>query len=180
MYREINGDNWADYSSCRRYRYGLSWLLDRNLPRRAVFLMLNPSTADAFKLDRTITRCSNFALRESCGTIMILNLFGFRSTNPDGLKTCEDAIGSDNDAYLSKVLQEVVENDDLLICGWGIHGNLLGRNDEVLQLIQQTNVETHTLKLTKHGHPGHPLYLRHDAPLIQVQIDERLKFVTVD
>lgn len=70
----------ATISECGRYRYRLT--------RRfadgpcATFVMLNPSTADETIDDPTIRRCRNFAIREGCGGLVVVNLFAYRATDP--------------------------------------------------------------------------------------------------
>ena len=52
----------ARFSECCQYRYTLRRVL-RDGNWRVVWLMLNPSTADAFKLDPTVTRCVEWTRR---------------------------------------------------------------------------------------------------------------------
>jgi len=52
----------AQFSRCRRWRYLLWRRWDASRPV-ANFLMLNPSTADEFKLDPSCTRARNYAER---------------------------------------------------------------------------------------------------------------------
>ncbi len=55
----------ATFDHSRTYRYALERRWSETAP--AVFVMLNPSTADAFADDPTIRRCLAFARREGCG-----------------------------------------------------------------------------------------------------------------
>ena len=50
----------ATLSPCGVYRYDLTRVWDRQRPL-CLFLMLNPSTADAERSDPTVTRCLNYA-----------------------------------------------------------------------------------------------------------------------
>ena len=75
----------ATISPCGSYRYTLTRDLGLAMkPKRpCLFVMLNPSTADALMDDRTIRRCKGFATREGCTSLTVVNLFAFRATNPD-------------------------------------------------------------------------------------------------
>ena len=93
----------AIISPCGRYRY----VLKRNLPQAirwvkpCLFVMLNPSVADAELDDPTIRRCIGFAKREGCTELTVVNLFAYRSTDPEGLLIqTRDPIGDMNDAYI--------------------------------------------------------------------------------
>lgn len=74
----------ATFSPDRTYRYALTRRWRADLPV-AAFLMLNPSTADAFVLDPTVRRCIGFARAWNTGGVLVLNLFGLRASNPSAL-----------------------------------------------------------------------------------------------
>ncbi len=46
----------------------------------------------------------------------------------------------------------------MVICGWGNHGKLQGRGENVVYLAQNTRCDLHALKITNRGQPVHPLY----------------------
>ena len=131
---------------------------DASLPA-VNFLMLNPSTADAFQLDPTNRRCVGFAQAWGYGSMVTTNIFAYRSTNPAGLRMAKDAVGSGNDEAISTA----AKNADLVIAAWGTHGELQGRGEAVHAMLCEAGVELHALKLTKAGHPGHPLYVAADT-----------------
>ena len=120
--------------------------------------MLNPSTADAFQLDPTNRRCVGFAQAWGYGAIVTTNIFAFRSTNPAGLRTANDAVGPEN----NKMIVAAAKNADLVIAAWGTHGELQDRNNAVRKMLGEVGVALHMLRLTKAGHPGHPLYVAGD------------------
>lgn len=117
--------------------------------------MLNPSTADAFALDPTNRRCVGFAQRWGFGAMVTTNVFAWRSTDPRGLRDVEDPVGVDNDG----VLVEAARRADLVVAAWGVHATLGGRGETVRGLLAGAGVVLHVLRLTKDGHPGHPLYV---------------------
>lgn len=139
------------FSPCRTYRYTLwrEWIGGDGY---AMFIGLNPSTADETKNDPTIRRCMDFAQTWGYAGLCMTNLFAFRATEPKVmLKARIDPIGKDNDGHL----QRLAKDAGVIVAAWGAHGNHMGRDQQVRALI--TNL--HYLRLTKDGHPGHPLYL---------------------
>ena len=63
----------AVLSDCGNYRYQLHRTWDESLPK-CMFMMLNPSTADADIDDNTIRRCIGFAKLWGYGGLMVGNL----------------------------------------------------------------------------------------------------------
>jgi len=132
-----------------RYRLERRW---SQSGKTVAFICLNPSTADAEIDDPTVRKCMRLARRWGGGRLVIGNLFAFRSTDPKNLYKCAEPIGSENDVWLKKI----VEESDILVAAWGTNGSHLNRNKEILNLFSE---KFHALKLTKDGHPSHPLYL---------------------
>jgi len=161
-------DATATFSPCRTYRYALTrrWS-DRPL---AVFVMLNPSTADAFTLDPTVRRCIGFAHSWTAGGILVLNLFALRATDPKALSGHADPVGPDNDA----VIATHIAGDEAVgpvVAAWGVHGNLRGRDQRVAGMIRARGVRPLCLGLTKDGHPRHPLYVPGDTAAVDLPGD---------
>lgn len=136
------------------YRY---WLLRQWAPGlRVCFVMLNPSTADADVDDPTIRRCMGFARDWGYSGIVVVNLFAFRATNPKELSAATvDPVGPDNDAAIALT----IGGNAAVICAWGAHGSLLNRGAQVLDIIRRSGGNPSMLRMTKGGHPAHPLYL---------------------
>lgn len=198
----------AKLSACGTYRYDLRRRWPRDCgpkcdvpfgrcapdcsgwvePRPMVFVGLNPSTATAEVDDPTIRRCIGFAKRESCGELVMLNLYALRATDPGKLlvhglaasakistrtvsfrpfaRVAEDAVGPDNNHTIAAVLVEVANRNGIVVAAWGstdakLHAD---RVAVVRKLIGAWPVMC--LGTTKDGSPRHPLYLRADAPLI--------------
>ena len=153
----------AEISACGRYRYRLDrqW---RPSSRTCVFVMLNPSTADAEQDDPTIRRCVGFATQWGCGRLVVVNLFGLRATNPRELYSSSiDPIGPENDNHLLRAAEETWDVDEsscgIVVCAWGNHGALHGRGDHVRRLLEREHFTPRVLRLTAAGQPPHPLYL---------------------
>ena len=146
----------ATISACGRYRYDLHrcWRLDcgKGLVN---FILLNPSIGDHLLDDPTIRRCRGFAQSWGYGSLVITNLYGFRATDPDALALADDPIGEENDIYLGARANEA----DLVVFGWGTHPMARRRAGDVESLVLDAGKVPHVLRLTKGGHPAHPLYL---------------------
>jgi len=136
------------------YRYLLTRIWDRGLPP-VVWVMLNPSTADAMADDPTIRRCTSFAKREKAGGIVVVNLFALRSTDPRALLHHHDPVGPVNDLFI----QHAVQGAHQVIAAWGAAGVQHGRGQRVAQMLARRGVEVSCLGTTSTGQPRHPLYL---------------------
>lgn len=152
----------AVISDCGKYRYLLTRPSELEYPDRgtALFIMLNPSTADASIDDPTIRRCRGFAKRWGCNGIVVANLYAFRATNPKELNQVDDPIGPLNDDYLRNLLQE----HETVVCAWGANA----KQDRVDWFLNQAHRLTSfvCLGVTKRNQPKHPLYIKADQPLI--------------
>lgn len=142
------------------YRYSL-WRVWSAASPRVVFVMLNPSTADAQYNDPTIRRCIDFASSWGFGSVEVVNLFAYRATHPMQLRQVDDPIGADNNLFLVQALRRAA----CIVAAWGTHGTFLSRDREVLELLKQAHT-CYCFGLTKNGHPKHPLYVRGDSRLV--------------
>lgn len=147
----------AVLSPCRRWRYSLTRdASDLAAPSTgyAMFIGLNPSTADETEDDPTIRRCMNFARAWGYTGLVMTNLFAWRATDPNDMKATADPVGPDNDQHLVQLAQGA----GVIVAAWGVHGTYLGR-DQAVKALPGIAGRLHYLRLTKDGHPGHPLYL---------------------
>ena len=148
-------DRGAIFDETAMYRYSLSRRWAAN-GRSVTFVMLNPSTADAFEEDPTITRCIGFAKGFGYHALQIVNLFAFRSTDPKKLREVVDPVGLNNDRYI----REACRAGSDVICAWGAYAHLAGRDWDAWPLIRRSVPNVFCLGRTKGGHPKHPLYLK--------------------
>lgn len=159
----------ALFSEDLRYRYRLDRDLDSlnvDRDRRIVFVMLNPSTADENDNDPTVERCERRARRLGYGGFSVVNLFAYRSTDPQELKRVEHPIGPENDA----VILATCRTADTVVVAWGnTHAKLgLGtRSLHVIALLQSASIPLFCLGTNSDNSPKHPLYLRNDQPLVR-------------
>lgn len=148
--------NDARFSPCMRYRYELSRMWSMEASRFCMFVMLNPSTADAQIDDPTIRRCIGFAKSWGYDGLYVGNVYAYRSTDPSQLWTVDDPVGPDNDASLTKL----AEKADLVVAAWGANAKP-ERIGCVLHALRNANA-VHFLAMTRAQQPKHPLYLKSD------------------
>ncbi len=143
----------AVFSEDRMYRFALWRHWDACL-LPMTFILLNPSTADETKDDPTIRRCVQYARDWDYGGVCIVNIFAFRATDPRTLTRVSDPIGPDNDYHIKRLSSE-----GMVVAAWGTHGAYLDRGEQVKMMLAERGIRPCVLKLTKDGHPSHPLYL---------------------
>ena len=152
-------DGWACFSSKGKYRY----LLGRHLndsPRRLLFIMLNPSTANAKEPDPTIRKCIEIATASGFGELEVVNLYAFRTPHPSVLWRSRKPIGTKNDRYIQAALRRA----DRVILAWGYR---IGENNKrkeragkVMRMVKKfASRRPYHLGFTMKKEPKHPLYL---------------------
>lgn len=156
------GVDKAAFSPCRNYRYMLSrrWASGPT----ACWIMLNPSTADAFREDATSRRVKSFTRNlEGFGGLTIVNLYSLRSTDPKVLWTRKEPerIGPLGDQFI----REQAAGRTYVIAAWGTHGARNGRGQRVAEELLAAGVTLHCLGTCANGQPKHPLYLDGDTQL---------------
>jgi hypothetical protein len=167
----------ALFSPCGRYRYLLTrtWhgLPARDepagqrkptgrvpAPRTILWIMLNPSTADAERDDPTIRRCIGFSRRWGYGVMHAVNIFALRSTNPSELLRAPDPVGPQTDLHIRRAAAVSSE----IIVAWGAFPLAAERGERVMSLLEAAmGRRIRSLGLTASGSPRHPLYLRATA-----------------
>lgn len=148
----------ARLSDCGTYRYSLTrrWGTDGTT---VLWVMLNPSTADADVDDPTIRRCIGFSKAWGFDGLEVINLFALRATNPKELAHHPSPEGPDNHrehadwkGYCGRT-----------VVAWGAHPMAeVGARSVEKMYVSRGAV---CLGRTKSGHPRHPLYVRADQPL---------------
>jgi hypothetical protein len=142
------------------YRYKLERVWDVDLPI-CVWIGLNPSTADGEADDQTIRKMIGFSERWGFGAISVVNLFAFRATDPNDMKTARDPIGPDNDGTLKWELSR--GGVQRVVAAWGSHGGFRNRDLAVADLIERyKQCEVVCLGETRGRQPKHPCYLSYD------------------
>jgi hypothetical protein len=169
------GDNQAAFSPGKAHRYTLTRIWGSG-GTWAVWVMLNPSTADAFADDPTIAKCTGFSRRWGLDGLAVVNLYALRATDPRELARHPDPAGPGNDWFIRDKMRPC----SLLVAAWGAHPMAVARrrkvtegapdgpprDQEVMGILGERGGVS-CLGITKEGHPKHPLYVPFSAGLVQ-------------
>ena len=150
----------AVISDCGKYRYLLRRAWDHGQPR-ALFVMLNPSTADASVDDPTIRSCIRLCRAMNYGSFEVVNLFAWRATDPRDLEKSPAPIGPDQE----KITLAAISRCDLPILAWGAHKMARGKGNHLASLVRSYRPAVFCFGKTRSGEPKHPLYIKTGTPL---------------
>ena len=168
MERDPLGGGSALFSACGKYRY----VLERQLqPRsevrcpgwRLVSCGLNPSTADAFKLDRTTEREVGYALDWGCEVYVKINAKAWRTKSPKVMHSVErsgiDVVGPSNDRAIEMALTQLKRDGGILLASWGTHLDPL-RQVQLIRMAHDLGLVWQCVGVNGDGSPVHPLVRR--------------------
>lgn len=158
-----------------RFKLGRTWDIEKP---PIMFIGLNPSTATHLNDDRTVARCVKDAKRWGFGGMFMMNLFPFRSTDPDGMYR---AYGkprgpwrihpeklAEVDTINATQIIDTGKHCDMIVCAWGNHGKFRERGEQYSWDIidRYFSGKSYCYRYTKEGEPEHPLYQKHDCNVI--------------
>jgi hypothetical protein len=154
-------------SPCERYRWTLDREVDPSGKTTLLWIMLNPSTADAWKDDPTIRKCRGFTQRLGFHRMRVVNLYGWRATKPHNLRLAGDPVGTLNDSHVGFEMNTA----DMVIVAWG--GHTLPRSvtptkaERIRSIVGMAgrSQALWCLGTTKDGSPRHPLMLPYETKL---------------
>lgn len=179
-------DNDAILSADARYRYVLSRGVVAREPnidtRICLWVMVNPSTADALKDDHTIRKVTGYCHRWGFARFRVVNLYAYRATDIGLLHALEwpvsnqpaptDIVGPDNDRHISE--QAALASE--IIVAWGNRSKMppsgKDRIHRVLGLLrgaQSGRVPVFCIGRTQSGDPKHPLTTPYSAPRVRFE-----------
>jgi len=132
------------------YRYQLtrSWNDDK---QKATVIMLNPSKADMLKTDRTVMNVNNFMVDSDYGSMTIVNLFAYMTTDPKLLTQRDNDYESLNNDYLV----EAFKSSDVIVVAW-TRSNHINRKREVERLLQSFQEKVKCFADETGKKPRHP------------------------
>ena len=130
---------------------------------------INPSTAQPGDLDNTLKSVERIAIGNGFDSFIMFNVYAQRATDPDAMEqTCNLALHKENLAAFRYVLS-ISEKPAV----WAAWGTIIEKRDylplclqDMLQAGREYGAQWYCAgKVSKKGHPHHPLYLRKDEKL---------------
>lgn len=150
----------AGISSCGVYRWWLFRKWDSHLPP-IIWIMMNPSTADHKKDDPTIRKVIRLSSKWEYGSVIVLNVYAFRSPHPDKLpRDMDEAVGHRNDWWIKTVFEYAAKNKIKVVAAWGVKHGKRGR--VVHSLAHDAGLKLRCLEVGLNGEPKHPRFLSED------------------
>lgn len=160
-------NGYAVFSKCGTYRYELGGdigdpLFKPSVIRLILWLMLNPSKADAMRDDNTVATIARFSEAWGYHRMMVGNLYAFRATDPRDMerarKAGTDIVGPGNDDALRAMIQRVRDTNGRIMVAWGAKAER-----ERARAVHALTGSVWCLKTNDDGSPVHPLYQRMDS-----------------
>lgn len=122
-----------------------------------VWVMLNPSTADASVDDPTVKRCMAFANHLGFGGILIVNLYSLRTPSPAVLKAARFPVNPiDQEVLRAALWYADIHAFGEVVLAWGNNAPD-SRVKSFGTLLERTDIKTYVFGLTQSGAPKHPL-----------------------
>ena len=160
----FEGASGAEFSPCKTYRYALWRKWDASLPK-ILFIGLNPSRANEYYNDPTITRCVDFAARWGYGGLYFGNLYAYRSPYPAEVVNAmkkDEAVGPRTDEFLKLMAAQC----DKIVFAWGSWPFIIDRQ----QIVRTMFPDAFCFGFNQGGYPKHPLYLKKTSQLTPYQL----------
>ena len=144
------------------YRY----ILGTRGKKPLICIGINPSTAQPGDLDNTLKSVQRIALGNGFDSFIMFNVYAQRATDPDAMeKTCNLQLHKENLEAFRYVLS-IGENPTV----WAAWGTIIEKRDYLKDCLRDMIAAGEEFgaswvcagKVSKKGHPHHPLYLRKD------------------
>ncbi len=173
---EYDTQKWL-YAPCfySEYRY----ILGTRGKNPLICIGINPSTAQPGDLDNTLKSVERIAIGNGFDSFIMFNVYAQRATNPDAMeKICNLQLHRENLEAFAYVLS-ISQKPSV----WAAWGTIIEKRDYLPQCLQDM-LETGKRcgaawycagKLSKKGHPHHPLYLRKDEKIRPFDADAYLR-----
>ncbi len=169
---EYDRDKWLyipDFYS--EYRY----ILGTRGANPLICIGINPSTARPDALDNTLKSVERIALGNGFDSFTMFNVYAQRATNPDHMeKQLNEHLHAEN----MKAFDYVLSQSETPVV-WAAWGAIIEKRKylphcvrDMIEIGRRHNARWVCAgKISKKGHPHHPLYLRKDEPVRDFDIE---------
>ena len=161
------------------YRYILGTKGEKPL----ICVGINPSTAAPDDLDNTLKSVERIAHANGFDSFIMFNVYAQRATDPDDMENeLNDILHCEN----MKAFEYILRLSAARPAVWAAWGNIIEKRkylpecvSDMIKLSERYGAVWYSAgKISKKGHPHHPLYLKKDTPLDEFDVKEYLdKFV---
>ena len=140
---------------------------------------INPSTAKPGDLDNTLKSVERIALGNGFDSFIMFNVYAQRATNPDTMeKTCNNQLHRQNLEAFRYVLS--ISDKPAVWAAWG---TIIEKRDYLPACLQDMLAAGREFgaqwycagRISKKGHPHHPLYLQKNEKIRPFDVDAYLK-----
>ena len=144
---------------------------------------INPSTAQPGDLDNTLKSVERIAHGNGFDSFIMFNVYAQRATDPDAMeRTCNTMLHKENLEAFRYVLS--ISQSPAVWAAWG---TIIEKRDylplclrDMLRAGQEYGARWYCAgKVSKKGHPHHPLYLRKNEKIRPFDIENYLENLTV-
>ena len=173
---EYDADRWLYVPNFySEYRY----ILGTRGKNPLICVGINPSTAKPGDLDNTLKSVERIALGNGFDSFIMFNVYAQRATDPDTMeKTCNDELHRQNLEAFRYVLS-ISEKPAV----WAAWGTIIEKRDylprclqDMLAAGQEFGAQWYCAgRISKKGHPHHPLYLQKNEKIRPFDVDAYLK-----
>lgn len=158
------------------YRYILGTIGEKPL----VTIGINPSTAEPEHLDNTVKTVERIALRNGYDSFIMFNVYAQRATNPNLMDHCfNEELHKENMKAFRWLLENIGGQPHI----WAAWGTIIEKRkylkiclEDMVAIAKEYNAKwIRTDKLSKAGHPHHPLYLPNNSMFEVFRINEYIE-----
>lgn len=161
------------------YRY----ILGTRGKKPLICIGINPSTAAPDNLDNTLKSVERIAHHNGFDSFIMFNVYAQRATNPDDMeRECNNLLHEEN----MKAFEYVLSLSEDAPAVWAAWGNIIEKRSylpacvqSMIALGERYGAKWYSAgKISKKGHPHHPLYLKKDTPLDDFDVRAYLTIFT--
>ncbi len=154
-----NGIANSANKSSQRYYYKNTFAKGNETEKLLTFIMLNPSNADQFKPDKTVTNIKKITIENGYNAFAIVNLFSYRTGSPKKLIDKFSKRDYSNKKNLDTLINKLNGN---VVLAWGSNAKSICNKykkdyyNEVLQELINKKCSLYVYDLNKDNSPRHP------------------------